>query len=184
MSDFLADRRRALEDSFFAKRNQLLLEGLKTEVKKEQLAQASGITDDTVLETLVEAGFSSETVAALALAPLVAVAWADGKLEDGERAALLKASSDEGIADDSTARELLENWLKEAPDKNLVPAWKGFVAAATADITTPAAVAAFRDKVLGRARKVAQSAGGILGVGSISPSEQQVLKDLESAFPS
>jgi len=183
MSDFLSDRRRALEDSFFAKRNQALLEGLKAEVKKEHLAEASGITDDAVLESLVEAGFSSETVAALSLAPLVAVAWADGKLEDGERAALLKASSEEGISDDSTARELLENWLHEAPDKSLIPAWKGFVAAATADIK-PAAVAAFRDDVLGRARKVAQSAGGILGVGSISPSEQHVLDDLKSAFPS
>ncbi|MBP89827.1 MAG: hypothetical protein CMJ64_24490 [Planctomycetaceae bacterium] len=181
-NDFLADRRRALEESFFAKRNQALLEGLKVQLKKEQLAKASGICEDVVLDSLVDAGFSADTVAALSLAPLVAVAWADGKLADAERDALLEASSKEGISEGSTARELFENWLQEAPDENLVSAWKAFVGAAVDGFSEPAA--AFRHDLIGRAKKVAQAAGGILGLGSISSSEQKVLDDLESAFPS
>jgi hypothetical protein len=77
---------------------------------------------------------------------------------------------------------LFENWLQEAPDENLVSAWKAFVGAAVDGFSEPAA--AFRHDLIGRAKKVAQAAGGILGLGSISSSEQKVLDDLESAFPS
>lgn len=182
-SDFLGDRRRALEDSFFAQKDRLLLDRLREEVKKEDLAKASGITDDSILDTLVEAGFSADAVAALALAPLVAVAWADGKLDDKEREALLTASSDEGLDAGSAAHELFQGWLQSAPGDDLVPAWKSFVAAAVKEMSE-AAAKSFQEDLLGRARKVAQAAGGILGVGSISGAEQVVLTDLESAFSS
>ena len=182
-SDFLGDRRRALEDSFFALQDRQLLDRLREEVKKEDLAKASGITDDRVLDTMVEAGFAANAVAALSLAPLVAVAWADGKLDDPEREALLRASSEEGLVSGSPAHELFECWLKSAPGDELVRAWKSFVAAASEGLGE-AAAQSFRAEILGRARKVAQAAGGMLGVGSISAAEQQVLKDLESAFSS
>ena len=40
-----------------------------------------------------------------------------------------------------------------------------------------------REKILGRARAVAEAAGGILGFGSkISPEEEVVLAELEKAF--
>lgn len=183
MGDFLADRRKALEDSFFAKKDRVLLEQMKKEVTKDELAKASGIGDDSILDTLVAAGFSADAVAALSLAPLVAVAWADGKLDDRERSALLDASSDEGLVEGSVARDLFEGWLNEAPSNDLVPAWKAFVTAAVGGMAEPAA-ATFRDDLVGRARQVATAAGGILGLGSISSAEQEVLDDLESAFSS
>src|SRR5712671_898371 len=52
--EFLGDRRAALEEAFFAKQNALLRQKLKdsweARAKKEALAAASGIADDTVLE--------------------------------------------------------------------------------------------------------------------------------------
>lgn len=182
-SDFLGDRRRALEDSFFAQQDRQLLDRLREEVKKEDLAKASGITDEAVLDSLVEAGFSADAVAALALAPLVAVAWADGKLDDKEREALLQSSSSEGIEPGSPSHDLFQGWLASAPGDDLVPAWKSFVAAASQGMGD-AAAKSFHADVIGRARKVAQAAGGVLGVGSISAAEKQVLDDLESAFSS
>ena len=51
--DFLGDRKKALEESFFAKENAALLERLKVEewaqATKAKLAEISGIQDDEVL---------------------------------------------------------------------------------------------------------------------------------------
>ena len=52
--EFLGDRRKALEEEFFAKQNQRLLrqfrETMAVKAKHEALAAASGITDAAVLE--------------------------------------------------------------------------------------------------------------------------------------
>ena len=40
-----------------------------------------------------------------------------------------------------------------------------------------------REDLLGRAREVAEAAGGFLGVRSISRREETVLRELESVFP-
>ena len=88
--EFLGDRRRALEDSFFANRDRQLLQQLRSRVLKEEFANVSGIKDDAVLEHLLEANISPETLTCLALVPLIAVAWADGKMDEKERQALLK----------------------------------------------------------------------------------------------
>jgi hypothetical protein len=55
--DFLHERERALEEAFFAEQDQALLRRLRDadakRTKKQALAEASGITDDAVLEKLV-----------------------------------------------------------------------------------------------------------------------------------
>src|ERR687891_288917 len=83
--EFLGDRRKALEEEFFAKQNQQLLRQLRettaVRTQKEALAAALGITDDDVLEHLMALGLSSETLAALSLVPLVEVAWAEGRVD-------------------------------------------------------------------------------------------------------
>ena len=47
---------------------------------------------------------------------------------------------------------------------------------------SPAEREAVRSQVIERARKVAQSAGGILGIGAISDAEKRVLASLERPF--
>jgi hypothetical protein len=39
-----------------------------------------------------------------------------------------------------------------------------------------------RERVLGNARRIAESAGGFLGLGSISEAEKTMLEELESTF--
>jgi hypothetical protein len=184
--EFLNERRRVLEESFFQERNRQLLDKLRnhmaTKEKKEALAAASGITDEAVLDHLIEANIASTTISALGIVPLIAVAWADGALDERERKAVLTACEAEGVTSGSVSYELLQRWLSDPPNPALLSAWKDFVAAASKTLS-PIALAALKEDVLGRARKIAHASGGILGIGSISAKEQESLRELEQAFP-
>jgi hypothetical protein len=184
--DILGDRRRALEEEFFAKHNQQLLqqfrETMAAKAKQEALAAASGITDAAVLEQLAAVDLSSETLAALSLVPLVEVAWADGRLDAKEQSALLAAAEQAGLSKDSASYRLLEEWFRERPSPKLLAAWKGYVASLLGTLDAQAKQALKQD-LLGRARVVAEAAGGFLGLGRrLSSAEQAVLTELEQAF--
>jgi uncharacterized membrane protein YebE (DUF533 family) len=109
--EFLGDRKKALEESFFAKESAKLLERMKAEKEqratKEELAEISGIRDEAVLDKLVEMNIEIDTWAAISLVPLVEVAWADGKIDDKERSAVLSAAEANGIFPDSPSYALL-----------------------------------------------------------------------------
>ncbi len=180
------ERRKALEDSFFMKRDQELLESLRQELaaeaQKKALTAASGIQDGQVLDQLIAADISSETLAAVSLVPVVLVAWADGEIADNERKAILAASEKEGISAATASHNLLRSWLEHAPDQSaLTNAWKGYIGLVVQRLDGDAR-AQLREGVVGRARRVATAAGGILGLNRISDAEHQVLDELESAL--
>lgn len=184
MSDeFLGERRRVLEDSFFAERDRGLMEKLKKQVKREALADACGIQNSAALESLVNANISPETITALTLVPLIAVAWADGSIAPEERDAIRLATESAGIEAGSICQQLLDAWLAKPPGPELVEAWKGYIQAFSSS-ASPAAVETLRDDVLGHASAIAAAAGGVLGIGSISKREKAVIDDLASAFSS
>ena len=122
-----------------------------------------------------------QTLTALSVIPLVEVAWADGKMEKRERDAILQAADDAGVPKDSPGYRLLSEWLAERPDAQLLSCWKDYIAA-LADTLDAEDYAKVRDNLLARAREVAEAAGGILGLGSISSAEQDKLAELEAAF--
>jgi uncharacterized membrane protein YebE (DUF533 family) len=158
-------------------------EKMAAKAKTEALTAASGITDAAVLEQLAAIDLSSETVAALALVPLIEVAWADGRLDAKERSALLAAAEHAGLSKDSASYQWLEEWCRERPSPQVLAAWKAYVAALSRTLTVQATHALKQD-LLGRARVVAEAAGGFLGLGKrISRAEQAVLTELEQAFP-
>lgn len=185
MEGALGDRGRALEEAFFAQKNRDLLgklaEALAEEETKDALSSTTGIQDGAVIDELFEAGISADTLAAFSLVPLVVVAWADGSVAAKERDAILEAASREGIQTESAAGKLLDNWLATCPPDDLLVAWKDYVAAAQANLSAQARERMAGD-VLARARTVAAAAGGILGLGSISHREEQVLQDLEQTL--
>jgi hypothetical protein len=188
MSDeIFGDSRRALEEAFFARENEALRRRLREmdEAKrtKEALSAASGITDDAVLEKLLALQVSSETLAALSLIPLVAVAWADGSIDDKERAAVFSRATEVGVRKEDVSHELFERWLTEPPPATLVAAWKDYIRAFVQTMSHEDR-RAFKTEFLNRARGIAEAAGGFLGIGrKVSPPEQSVLNDLERAFP-
>jgi hypothetical protein len=184
--DFLTERRRALEESFFNKQNEALRRRLReketSRARKEALAEASGISDDETLRRLLALQISNETLAALYLVPLVEVAWADGKVEEPERKALLAAAEGAGLHGGNPSYELLEGWLAQRPDKELLDAWKQYIRALT-EAMDPAAKKALQRDLVGRAQVVAEAAGGFLGLGGkVSMAEKAVLTELEAAF--
>ena len=184
--DVLGDRRKALEDAFFRERDQQLLDRLKLEMEAAEahklLAHVSGILDQQVLAKLVKAGVRAETLTALALIPMVEVAWADGAVSQTEREAVLKAAAENDLQNGTAAHELLDRWLRERPDVKMIAAWKEYVTS-LAKAMPPEAVAAMRDRVIGRCRRVAEAAGGFLGLtGKVSKVEQNAIDEFERAF--
>lgn len=179
-------RRADLEDEFFRKQDEELLRALREEVeskeKRKALAKTLGISDDALLDRLQELNVSTETLAAISLIPLVAVAWADGSIDVKERRAVMAAAEQEGLEKDHPGYQLLERWLEQKPGPRLLEVWKHYVSALRESLGD-APRASLKKNVLGRARAVAEAAGGLLGIGSkISKSEQAVLDDLEEAL--
>jgi len=184
--DGIHERGKTLEDRFFHDVDQKLLNQLRAASAgtddKASLSAISGIEDTTLLNTLVQLGINSETFSALSLVPVVAVAWADDRLETAERDAILKAASEAGIEAGSASLELVRNWLQNKPGEDLIAAWKSYIAS-LAESLPPAALEQIKAHVMGRARLIAQSAGSILGFTSgISKIEQKKLQELEAAF--
>jgi hypothetical protein len=185
-NEFLGDRRAALEEAFFAKQDQELRRRLReadqARQDKEALAAASGITDDAVLDKLIALNIGSDTLAALSLIPLVAVAWADGSIEDKERNVAFSKAAEMGLGKDDISHQLFKQWLSEPPPPALMAAWRDYIAALSAALS-PEARPAFKQEILDRARAVAEAAGGILGlVRKVSPAEENVLQQLGRAF--
>ena len=184
--EFLGDRRRALEEEFFKRENEKLRQQLhaklESQANREGLAKASGISHPGVLDHLAKLGLDAETVIALGLVPLIDVAWADGKMDEKERLAVLSAAREKGVDDASPAGLLLAGWLSAPPAPKLREAWIAYVRALCQELD-PEERSELRDDLLGRARAVAEAAGGFLGLRSkISPREQQELARLEAAF--
>ena len=131
--DFLGDRKKALEDSFFAKQNAELLERMRAErahqATREELERVSGLGDPEVLAKLVELGIAPETWSAISLVPLVEVAWANGQVEEKERIAVLSGAEANGVIAGSPAHQLLEGWLSRRPDARLLAVWGEYIVA-------------------------------------------------------
>jgi hypothetical protein len=182
---FLDERKKGLEESFFAKHNRELLEKLRQKTdaatRRQELIEVSGIHNEALLDELVNLGLDAGSLAALSLVPLLRVAWADGKVQPRERAALLEAAGKSGLEAGSPAQELLMSWIDSEPDTRLFQAWKDYVKALHGAVSEDS-VLALRTEVLGRAKAIARAAGGILGVGGTLGSEQRVLDELEATF--
>lgn len=181
----LEERGRALEDQFYEKENQEKLAAMKAKLdsqrSKDELRKASGMTDEAVLDRLVGLGLRANTIAALSLVPLIQVAWADGSVQDNERTAILQGAHGKGLEDGSAGYELLQSWLKHKPGDDLFTAWEAYIKALTAQLNDEQN-RLLKNQIVGFAKLVAASAGGILGFGKVSATEERVLHRIEAAF--
>jgi hypothetical protein len=117
--DKLKQKGRAEQDQYFRKKDAELLEKLRRKAKLGDLAgtlaDKLAIDDPGLLERITGLGVSLETGPALLLAPLVQVAWAEGKVTARERNAVLAIAVERGLAKGSPSHELLERWLDKRP---------------------------------------------------------------------
>ena len=181
-SDNLNNSARSLEEAFFAKEDARLLkemrERARTQERRAAMREVVRVDDAALIDHLIALGLEPQTVLALQLVPLAAIAWADGKMEPRERDAVLKAAAAQGVAPDSVAGQMLDKWLAQQPGANLVDAWKRHMRALWPQLS-PKERDEIRASALDRARSVAEAAGGFLGLTSkISAEEQAVVDEL------
>ncbi len=118
---------KTLENLFFFEKDLTLLEKKKQLQKMERslqtLSEISGISDEALLRKLVDFNIQIEVLATLSIIPLVEIAWADGKIDENERAEILKAAESFGVFKGQVNRDLFEHWLTHHPPKGMIESW-------------------------------------------------------------
>ena len=111
--DHLSDRGRSLEDDYFRKKDQELIERLRsaaladqaraeTEQTRAEMQQMTGISDPELLCDLEAQGFTPETVMLLPLVPAVQMAWAERGVSAAERDLIVKLARSRGSSKGAT----------------------------------------------------------------------------------
>ncbi len=172
-----------LERAFFGPAEVQLPDALKVrtgpERRRDDLAEVVRLKDKAFLDRLVALGVRPDTALAFWLVPIVFVAWADGEVDERERAAILKAAAERGVVASALATRMLQSWLSRKPAPGLLEVWKKY-ASRLWGYFTPDEQWRMRQNVLHSAREVAEAAGGFLGLTSrISAAERAVIEDLE-----
>jgi len=182
----LKAREKAFEDMFFQKKNEELIEAMRSRKTREEqfesLASVLGVDSSELVDPLLDLGLRGENVTALVLAPLVAVAWADRTLDNEERRVILKAEDDFDIDPESEAGQLLANWLEHRPHESLLESWAAYVVE-LCRVLGSAERARLRDDIVSRSRRIARAMEkSFLRGGGPTEDEMAVVARIEAAF--
>lgn len=180
-----SERLRSKQEERFRARQAEKAQRLRSERERrdarDTLAAETRLDDEPLLDALLDLGVRAESLSAFFLAPLVAVAWADGRVDERERERVLAAARHEGLDPSRPAHQLLERWLDEAPDDRFLPTWQRFVAASVRR-GGRGVLADVEAKLAGRLREVAVASRGTLGIGRISREEAATLSRVAVAL--
>lgn len=184
-TDIFKTRGKALEDEFFrrvdAQLSQQLREKWQHEKEAESLKKETRILDDRVIDELLAVEIHPGMIRALTLVPAIQVAWANGFVEKQERAAILKAAHSVGISETSTTGMLLVSWLDSKPGPELFTAWKDYIRALH-DVLDVSAYRHLHENAVQTSQKIAEAAGGFLGIHPVSVAEKRVINEIDEAF--
>ncbi len=174
-----------LEERFFSEIDNQLLDKLRSEMTASQTAEeimrVTGINNQHLAAEIAAMNITVETLAAFRLVPLVAVAWADDRVEESERYAIQLAAEKAGIAKESAAMELVAAWTSRRPPADLLDAWCDYATALSNSLDGPHRDV-LKQELLSQVKTVAEAAGGVLGFGSVSSSEKTVIARIEKAL--
>jgi hypothetical protein len=174
---------RSLENHFFYEENLMLKKELSRLRLEEQsigaLSNASGIVNAEVLKELVNRNIRPETLAAMALVPIIEVAWADGTISEPERKAVLYAANSHGFSESNL---ILHEWLSNKPTPPLFDTWRKYMEG-LCEIITPETIIALKEELIKNTKMVAKASGGFLSlIDPVSPEEKVVINSIESFF--
>jgi tellurite resistance protein len=155
----------------------------------QALADKLRLDDTELLRGVVELGLTSETGAAILLAPLVQVAWAEGKVTPAEREVVLEAARSRGVLPGTPPYAQIEAWLRERPSDALFETAMEVMKVAASVLPAGERDERIRD-VVGACRRVAEASGGglpkLLGMSSaaVSKDEAAVLEAITAKLRS
>jgi hypothetical protein len=167
-------------ESYHRRQDEELIDQLRQKMRQEaaadQIGRETGVSDAALLARLTELGLTSETVPILHLIPLLAVAWADGRIQEGERALIEDAAQATRITD-GPARALLDTLLENGPDGALLDAAMAFITHLLVAMPDDASDAAGQT-LAELAWRVADANGSVFGLWNVNSAEKETLRDI------
>ena len=181
----LGDREKAMEDGYFRDQDAKLLKMLRERAQLDEIAIMLGeklrVDDPALLAKIKELGITVQTAPAFFLAPLVQVAWAEGRVLKDEREMVLVLARQRGIAPDTPSYEQLEDWLKVRPSDELFDTAVEVLRIGFTVLPPEEREERIKD-VVRACRDIAEASGALgrlLGLGNgVSPVEQAMLDRL------
>jgi len=117
--DLLRERERGAEADYFHREDDKLIAKIRERARLQEVALALAeklrVDDPALLQRVVDLGLTRETGAAILVAPLVQVAWADGEVTDRERDVVLGLAAERGLVAGTPPHDQLVAWLQERP---------------------------------------------------------------------
>ena len=177
-----ADRKRALEEEYFRRKEHELLErkrrGVELGADRKRMAEALVVVDQEILQGLQDLGYTGETVNLLYLAPLVQVAWAEGEITERERRLIFEAAGLRGVKEASRAFQQLSEWLDRRPPEEFFNQTLRLIAAMWR--TLPPDERDLKiNELVSDCSSIAKASGGIMGFvklgRSICREEEEIL---------
>ncbi|MGH9852978.1 MAG: hypothetical protein ACREBD_24335 [Blastocatellia bacterium] len=177
--DIFAEREHWLEEEYFRKKNQELVEKMRErqarEADRQKMSEMTGVSDQDALGALQDLGFTADTVQLLHIVPLVEVAWAEGGVADRERELIFKVARSRGVEPGSPADEKLSHWLEEKPSERFFENTLHAIRVVL-DLLPAEQRAAGRRDLIAYCSQIAEVVeGGILGRGRITDEERMLI---------
>lgn len=183
--DALHDRGHALEEAYFRKKDQELIEKIRLKAAADAAQQAMGVTtglsDPELLQELHALGFTPETVSLLPLIPVLQVAWAEGGITPRERDLVESLANARGIAPGSPADAQLMDWLANKPSEKIFTGAGRLIQALLASGSVVVANLSAADLV-DYCEKVAAASGGIFNLGKVTLEERTLLASIATGL--
>lgn len=182
--DILREKERGEEAQYFRRKDQELIQKLREKAQLDDLHKRLGeklqVEDPDLLQKVVAQGLTQESGPALLLAPLVQIAWAEGKVTPEERDEILEIARQRGIEDGSPAHAQLLEWLAKRPSDELFEVSEMSIKVGISVLPPTERDARIKD-IVSQCRRVAAASGGsglarLLGLAhSVSQQEEIVL---------
>jgi hypothetical protein len=187
--DSFKERERALEEDYFRAQDAKLIERLREDARLEEivpaLAEHLQVDNPELLRQVIALGVRLDTGPAFLLAPLVQVAWAEGKVTDRERATVLRLAAARGVEAGSPAHTQLLKWLQERPSDALFDTAMEVIRGGLA-LLPPWEREERLKRIVQACHEVAEASGGLakmLGLGSgVSGEEEALLEAISTTL--
>ena len=177
--DIFVEREHWLEEEYFRKKNQELVEKMRErqarEADRQKMSEMTGVSDQDALGALQDLGFTADTVQLLHIAPLVEVAWAEGGIADREREMIFKVARSRRVEPGSLADVKLSHWLEERPSERFFESILRAIRVVLELLPAEQRVASRRDLITYCSQIAAVVEGGILGRGQITDEERMLI---------